>query len=290
MTRLLRRSEALVSTVELVLDMQQRESAKKSAEDGKKRAHRRSNDAVPMLSRAFALAAASDILDEVSFFQAVRKALAKSAYRVGKSSAERHLAVQQIVSRAIVSTEIVDILETAGLDTPNISIHSDEFLAEVQGMEKRNVAFEALRKLINGELRSRSRVNVAQTRAFSQRLEEAIARNHSNAITTAEVIHQLIGPAKDIRASHQRGQEEGFRQEEITLYDALAQNQSAVEVMGHDHLRVISHELRNRLKGNASGDWHHRDSAHARMRVLVKRIPLSYPPDRHDAAVQTVLQ
>ena len=290
------RLAALAGAIEWVLDMQQRESARESTEDGKKRAHRRFNDAVLALSRAFALAAASDeardIRDEVGFFQTVRAALAKSAPGTGQSSAERDLAVQQIVSRAVVSTEIVDILEAAGLDTPDISILSDEFLAEIQGMEKKNLALEALRKLINGELRSRSQVNVVQTRAFSQRLEEAIARYHGNAITTAEVLQELIGLAKDIRAAHQRGEEEGLSQEEIAFYDALAQNENAVEVMGNDHLRVIAQELLNSLKSNASVDWQHRESARARMRVLVKRIlrKHGYPPDLQEAAVQTVLQ
>ena len=287
---------ALAGAIEWVLDMQQHEAAKEFTEERTKRAHRRFNDAVLMLSKAFALAAASDearnIRDEVGFFQTVRAALAKSAPGARKSSAERDLAVQQIVSRAVVSTEIVDILEAAGLETPDISILSDEFLAEVQGMEKKNLALEALRKLINGEIRSRSRVNVVQTRAFSDRLEEAIARYHTNAITTAEVIQELITLAKDIRAAHQRGEAEGLSEEEISFYDALAQNDSVVEVMGNDQLRVIAHELLSSLKSNASVDWQHRESARARMRVLVKRIlrKHGYPPDLQDAAVQTVLQ
>ena len=287
---------ALASAIEWILALQQRESARESTKDGKKRAHRRFNDAVLTLSKAFALAAASDeardIRDEVGFFQTVRAALAKSVPGTGKSSAERDLAVQQIVSRAVVSTEIVDILEAAGVDTPDISILSDEFLAEIQGMEKKNLALDALHKLINGELRSRSRVNVVQTRAFSQRLEDAIARYHSNAITTAEVLGELIGLAKDIRAARQRGEEEGLSEDEIAFYDALAQNDSAVEVMGNVHLRVIAHELLNSLRSNASVDWQHRESARARMRVLVKRIlrKHGYPPDLQDSAVQTVLQ
>ena len=290
------RLAALAGAIEWVLDMQQRESARESTEEGKKRAHRRFNDAVLALSKAFALAAASDeareIRDEVGFFQTIRAALAKSAPGAGKSSAERDLAVQQIVSRAVVSTEIVDILEAAGLDTPDISILSDEFLAEIQGMEMKNLALEALRKLIDGELRSRSRVNVVETRAFSERLEEAIARYHRNAITTAEVLQELIGLAKDIRAAHRRGEEEGLSPEEVAFYDALAQNESAVEVMGNDHLRVIAHELLSSLKSSASVDWQHRESARARMRVLVKRIlrKHGYPPDLQDSAVRTVLQ
>ena len=290
------RLAALSGAIEWVLAMQQRKAAQESTEDGKKRAHRRFNDAVLALTKAFALAAASDaareIRDEVGFFQTVRGALAKSTASSGKSSAERDLAVRQIVSRAVISTEIVDILKAAGLETPNISILSDEFLAEVQGMEKKNLALEALRQLINGELSSRSRVNVVETKAFSERLEEAIARYHSNAITTAEVLHELIGLAKDIRAAHKRGEEEGLSQDEIAFYDALAQNESAIEVMGNDHLRVIAQELLNSLKSNASVDWQHRQSARARMRVLVKRIlrEHGYPPDLRAAAVQTVLE
>ena len=287
---------ALAGAIEWILDMQQREAARESTEEGKKRAHRRFKDAVLALSKAFALAAASDaardIRDEVGFFQTVRSALAKSTPGSGRSSAERDLAVQQIVSRAVVSTEIVDILKATGLETPDISILSDDFLAEVQGMEKKNLALEALRKLINGEIRSRSRVNVVQTRAFSDRLEEAIARYHTNAITTAEVLQELIELAKDIKAAHQRGEEEGLTQEEIAFYDALAQNESAVELMGNELLRVIALELLNSLKSNVSVDWQHRESARARMRVLVKRIlrKHGYPPDLQDAAVQTVLQ
>ena len=290
------RLATLAAAIEWVLDFQQRESARETTEDGKKHSRRRFNDAVLALSRAFALAAASDeareIRDEVGFFQTVRAALTKSAPGGGKPSAERDLAVQQIVSRAVVSTEIVDILEAAGLQTPDISILSDEFLAEIQGMEKKNLALEALRKLINGELRSRSRVNIVETRTFSQRLEEAIARYHSNAITTAEVLQELIGLAKDIGNAHRRGEEEGISEEEVAFYDALAQNESAVELMGNDHLRVIALELLNSLKGSASVDWQRRESARARMRVLVKRIlrKHGYPPDLQDSAVQTVLQ
>ena len=290
------RLAALAGAIEWVLDMQQREAARETTEEGKKRAHRRFNDAVLVLSKAFALAAASDeareIRDEVGFFQTVRAALAKSAPGAGKSFSERDLAVQQIVSRAVVSTEIVDILKAAGLETPDISILSDEFLAEVQGMEKKNLAMEALRKLLNGEIRSQSRVNVVQARAFSERLEEAIARYHTNAITTTEVIQELINLAKDIRAAHRRGEEEGLSREEVSFYDALAKNESAVEVMGNDQLRVIAHELLSNLKNNASVDWQHRESARARMRILVKRIlrKYGYPPDLQDAAVQTVLQ
>ena len=287
---------ALAGAIEWVLDMQQRDAEKETTKEGKKQAHRRFSDAVLALSKSFALASATDeareIRDEVGFFQTVRAALVKSAAGPGRGSAERDFAVQQIVSRAVASTEIVDILKAAGVETPDISILSDEFLAEVQQIERKNLAMEALRKLLNGEIRSRNRVNVVQTRAFSERLENAIARYHSNAITTAEVIQELISLAKEIRAARMRGEEEGLNEDEIAFYDALAENESAVQVMGDERLRVIAHELLTSLKSNATVDWAHRDSARAKMRVLVKRVlrKYGYPPDLQDAAVQTVLQ
>ena len=286
----------MAGAIEWVLDFQQKEAEKETTGDGKKRAHRRFNDAVLALSKAFALAAASDeardIRDAVGFFQMVRAALAKSAPGSRRSAADRDFAVQQIVSRAVISTDIVDILAAAGVETPDISILSDAFLAEVQGMEKKNLAMEALRKLINGEIRSRSQTNVVQMRAFSERLEQAVARYHTNAITTAQVIQELIGIAKDIRAARQRGEERGLSSEEVAFYDALADNESAVEVMGDDQLRVIAHELLTNLKNNAGVDWAQRESARARMRVMVKRIlrKYGYPPDLQDDAVKTVLQ
>jgi type I restriction enzyme, R subunit len=186
----------------------------------------------------------------------------------------------------------VDILKAAGIDTPDISILSDEFLAEVREMDKKNLALEALRKLINGEVRSQGKRNVTQAKAFSERLEAAIARYHTNAVTTVEVLEELIQLAKDIRAARQRGEESGLNDDEIAFYDALAENQSARDVMGEPALRVIAHELVTSIRENVTVDWAHRDAARARMRVLVKRIlrKYGYPPDLQDAAVQNVLQ
>ncbi len=280
-----------------VLDLQQADAAKEETDEGKKRAHRRYADAVVGLTKAFALAAASDearpIRDEVGFYQAIRAALAKSSAMSGKRSpAERDLAIQQIISRAVVSTEIIDIMRAAGFASPDISVLSDEFLAEVRTTEKKNLAIEALRKLINGEVHSRSRSNVTQSRAFTERLEAAMARYHANAITTAEVLEQLIALAKDIRAERQRGEDTGLSDEEIAFYDALAENQSARELMGDPHLRVIAHELVESVRNSLTVDWMHRENARARIRVLIKRIlrKYGYPPDLQDAAVQNVLQ
>jgi type I restriction enzyme, R subunit len=291
-----RRLSVMAQAIDWILTLQQSEAAKESTEDGKKRAHRRYADAVLALSKAFALAAASDeargIRDEVGFFQAIRAAMVKTTEAGGRSPAERELAIQQIVSRAVVSTEIVDIMKAAGIQTPDISILSDDFLAEVREIDKKNLALEALRKLINGEIRAQNKRNVVQSKAFSERLEAAIARYHANAITTVQVLEELIQLARDMKAAHERGQETGLSNEEIAFYDALAENQSAREVMGEPKLRVIAHELVMSIKGSVTVDWMHRDVARARMRVLVKRIlrKYGYPPDLQDAAVQTVLQ
>jgi type I restriction enzyme R subunit len=290
------RLSMMAGAIEWILDRQQQWAAQESSPEGKKAAHRRFLDAALALSKAFALASASDeareIREEVGFFQAIRAALIKSGTGSGVTRQERELAIQQIVSRAVVSTEIVDILAASGLQSPDISILSDEFLAEVQQMEKKNLALEALRKLLGDGIRSRSKANIVETRAFSERLEDAVARYHANAITTAEVLQELIQLARDIRAARQRGEEAGLTDEEIAFYDALAENESAVQVMGDDKLRVIAHELLTSLRENVSVDWAHRESARARMRVLVKRIlrKYGYPPDLQDAAVQTVLQ
>ena len=286
----------MAEAIEWILDMQQKDAAKEKTPEGKKKAHRRYQDVVLALSKAYALAGASDeaaqVREEVAFFQAINTALVKSRTGSGKSREERDFAIQQIVSRAVVSTEIVDILKAVGITSPDISILSDEFLEEVRQLRQKNLALESLRKLLNDGIRSRSRNNIVQTRAFSERLEDSIARYHSNALTAAEVIQELIELAVDIRKAREQGEESGLTEDEIAFYDALAENKSAVQVMGNDSLKVIAHELLISLRANVSVDWAHRESARARLRVLVKRIlrRYGYPPDLQDSAVQTVLQ
>jgi type I restriction enzyme R subunit len=286
----------LAEAIEWILGKQHEAAARETSEDGKRRENRRYQDTVLALSKAFALASSSDearaIRDAVGFFQTVRAALVKSADGTGRSGVDREFAIQQILDRAVISTEIVDILAAAGITTPDISILSDEFLAEVQQLEKKNLALEALRKLLNDEIRSRSKTNVVETKRFSERLEAAIARYHTNAISTVEVLQELIDIAKDVRSARRRGEDEGLSQDEIAFYDALAESQSAVELMGNESLKVIAHELLVSLKGSVTVDWSHRESARARMRILVKRIlrKYGYPPDLQDAAVQTVLR
>lgn len=285
----------LGGAIDWVLKWQEGQAAKQKDAEDKKRAHRRYLDMVLELSKAYALASASDeartIRDEVGFFQAIRAALAKTTATGKISEKDRSFAVQQLVDRAVASSEIIDILKVAGIQSPDISILSDEFLMEVEKMEKKNLALEALKKLLNGEIVSRSKTNLVESRAFSNRLEEAVSRYHAGAISAVEMIQELIALAKDMQSARVRGEEQGLSPEEIAFYDALAENESAVEAMGNEKLRLIAHELLEQLRGNVTVDWHQRESARARMRVLVKRIlkKYGYPPDLADEAVQTVL-
>ncbi len=286
---------ALAKALDWVLQWQEREAAQKTREDEKKKAHRAFNDLVLNLSKAFALAAASDyaatVRDEIGFFQAVRATLQKTTATGKISTQDRTFAIQQLIDLAVASSEIVDILQSVGMDAPDISILSDEFLEEVQNLKHKNLALEALKKLLNGEISARSKTNHVEARAFSTRLEDAVARYHANAISALEMIQELITIAKDLKASKARGEELGLSPEEKAFYDALAENKSAVEAMGNERLRLIAHELLEKLRSNASVDWHRKESARAHMRILVKRIlkKYGYPPDLSNDAVQLVL-
>lgn len=287
---------ALARAIDWVLKWQELEAGKATRDEARRQAHRAFQDLVLNLTKANALVSASDpaarVRDEIGFFQAVRAAIAKSTATGALSRADRTLAVQQLIDRAVASTEIVDILRAAGMESPDISILSDEFLAEIQRTERKNLALEVLRKLLNGEIQSRSETNIVESRAFSKRLEDAVARYHANAISAVEMINELIALAKDLQAASKRGEEQGLSNEEIAFYDALAQNESAVQVLGNATLGIIAHELLEQLRQNATVDWHKRESARARMRVLVKRIlkKYGYPPDLAEDAVKLVLE
>ncbi len=261
-------------------------------EDGKSRLML----AVSELSQAFALAVphaeALRIRDDVGFFQAVRAVLAKNEPGERKSSEDLDHAIRQIISKAMVSDEVVDIFAAAGLKKPDISILSDEFLAEVRGMPQRNLAVELLQKLLKGEIKVRSRRNVVQARAFSEMLEQALRRYQNRAIETAKVIEELIGLAKDMRQAAQRGEDLGLSDDEVAFYDALEANDSAVKVLGDDALRTIARELVATVRANVTIDWTVRDNVRAQLRVLVKRIlrKYGYPPDLQEKATQTVLE
>lgn len=261
-------------------------------EDGKNRLLR----AVTELSQAFALAVPHEeslrIRDDVGFFQAVRAVLAKGTPATGRTDEDLEHAIRQIVSRAIVSDEVVDVFAAAGLKKPDLSILSDEFLAEVRGMPQRNLAVELLQKLLKGEIKSRQKRNVVQARSFAELLEQSLRKYQNRAIETAKVIEELIQLAKDMRAAADRGEQLGLTDDEVSFYDALETNDSAVKVLGDDSLRAIARELVATVRANISIDWTVRENVRAQLRVLVKRIlrKHGYPPDKQEKATQTVLE
>ena len=261
-------------------------------EDGKNRFVK----AVGDLSKAFALAVPHDkaleIRDDVAFFQAVRTVLTKGSPGGRRSPEDLELAIRQIVSRAVASDGVIDIFEAAGLKKPDISILSDEFLAEIRGMPHKNLAVEMLRKLLEGEIRTRGRKNIVQGRAFSQLLEDAIRRYQNRAIETAQVIEELIALAKDMREADRRGENLGLTEDEIAFYDALEVNDSAVKVLGDETLRTIAQELVRTVRENVRIDWTARENVRAQMRVMVKRIlrRYGYPPDKQARATELVLE
>ncbi|RPI06097.1 MAG: HsdR family type I site-specific deoxyribonuclease, partial [Zetaproteobacteria bacterium] len=261
-------------------------------EDGKVRLLK----AVTELSQAFALSVPHEealrIRDDVGFFQAVRAVLAKSGTGERKTDEELDYAIRQIVSKAVVSDEIVDIFAAAGLKKPDISILSDEFLAEIQGMPQRNLAVELLRKLMAGEIRTRLRKNVVQAKSFAEMLEQAIRRYQNRAIETAQVIEELIALAKDMRSAGQRGADLGLTEDEVAFYDAMETNDSAVRVLGEPTLKTIARELVAAVRTNVTIDWTVRENVRANLRVIVKRIlrKYGYPPDKQEKATLTVLE
>ena len=261
-------------------------------EDGKDRCL----NAVRELSQAFALAVPHAetfrIRDDVGFFQAVRAALSKRAATEARTEEELDLAVRQIISRAVASKGVMDIFAAAGLDKPDISVLSDEFLAEVQGMPHRNLAVELLQKLLSGEVSTRRRKNVVQARSFAEMLERTLRRYQNRAIEAAQVIEELIQLAREMREANERGEQLGLSEDELAFYDALETNDSAVKVLGDETLRDIARQLVETVRNNVTIDWTLRENVRAKLRVLVKRILRrhGYPPDKQEKATRTVLQ
>ncbi|MFN3705611.1 MAG: type I restriction endonuclease subunit R, partial [Thermoflexales bacterium] len=252
--------------------------------------------AVQELCQAFALAVPHEealrIRDDVAFFQTVRASLAKRAPGEVRTEEELDHAIHQIVSRAVAPEGVVDIFAAAGLKKPDISILSEEFLAEVRNMPHKNLAVELLQKLLKGEISIRRRKNVVQARSFAEMLELTIRRYQNRAIEAAQVIEELIQLAKDIREASARGEVLGLSEEELAFYDALETNDSAVKVLGDETLKKIARELVATVRKNITIDWTAREDVRAKLRVLVKRVlrKYGYPPDKQEKATQTVLE
>jgi len=261
-------------------------------ENGKDRCIR----AVRELSQAFALAVPHEealrIRDDVAFFQAVQSVLAKRAPGEARPEEDLDHAVRQIISRAVAPEGVIDIFAAAGLQKPDISILSEEFLAEVHGMPQRNLAVELLQKLLRGELSMRRRKNVVQARSFAEMLEQTIRRYQNRAIEAAQVIEELIDLARQMREANARGEKMGLSEDELAFYDALETSDSAVKVLGDETLRGIARELVDTVRKNVTIDWTLRENVRAQLRVLVKRTlrKYGYPPDKQEKATQTVLE
>ena len=261
-------------------------------EDGKARCLK----VVRELSQAFALAVPHPetvrIRDDVSLFQHVRAALSKRTGPSPKSDEELDHAVRQIVSRAVASDGVVDIFAAAGLKKPDVSVLSEDFLREVRGMRRRNLAVELLEKLLKGELATRRHKNVVQARSFAEMLEQTIRRYQNRAVEAAQVIEELIGLAREMREANARGEALGLSEDELAFYDALGVNDSAVQVLGDEKLRDIARELVETVRDNVTIDWTRLENVRAKLRVLVKRVlrKHGYPPDKQESATRTVLE
>ena len=248
------------------------------------------------LSQAFALAVPHEdairIRDDVAFFQAVQSVLAKRSPAEARPEEDLDHAVRQIVSRAVVSKGVIDIFAAAGLEKPDISILSDEFLAEVRGMPQRNLAVELLQKLLRGELATRRKKNVVQARSFVEMLEQTLLRYQNRAVEAAQVIEELIQLARELREATARGEKLGLSEDELAFYDALETNDSAVQILGDETLRAIARELVETVRGNVTIDWTLRENVRANLRRLVKRTLRrhGYPPDKQEKATRTVLE
>jgi type I restriction enzyme R subunit len=255
---------------------------------------------VVLLSQAFALSMphpkAMEIRDDVAFFQAVKARLSKfEANGTGKSDAAIESAIKQMVDKSLSSDKVVDIFEAAGMEKPEISglgVLSDEFLLEVKDMKHKNLALELLKRLLNNEIKMRSRTNLVKSRKLLEMLESSIRRYQNNLLSTAEVIQELIELAKKIREADKEGERLGLNEDEVAFYNALEVNDSAVQVLGDQQLKEIAREIADKIRANATIDWTIRESARAKLMVVVRRTlnKYGYPPDKQQKAIDTVLK
>jgi type I restriction enzyme R subunit len=218
--------------------------------------------------------------------------LIKSTVEGERTAEDIDFAIRQIISRAVVTDRVIDIFAAAGLQKPEISILSEEFLAEVKSLPQKNLAIELLRKLLNDEIKTRSRKYLVQSRSFAEMLERTIRSYQNRTIASAEVIAELINLAREMREANQRGEKLNLTDDEVAFYDALEVNDSAVQVLGDETLKTIARELVEMVHKNVTIDWTVRETVRAKLRVMVKRIlrKYGYPPDKQEKATQTVLE
>ncbi len=251
---------------------------------------------VTELSKAFALSVphseADRIRDELAYFQAVRAILVKIERKPAKSKYEMNSAIKELVSKSIATEEIIDVFDIVGIKKPDISILSEEFLTEVRDLPQKNLAYEVLKKLLYDEIKTRSRRNLIEGKSFAEMLERAINEYKNRGIDTIEVIEELLELAKKISEADKRGEAMGLSEEEIAFYDALADNESAVELLGNETLRLMAIELVRIIRQNSGVDWTLRKNIQAKMKVSVKRLlkKYGYPPDEQKLATENILK
>jgi type I restriction enzyme R subunit len=263
-----------------------------SVQDGKTRFLRE----VSLLSQAYALAkpdpATFENAEEIAFFQAVKARLTKFEPGERGKGGDYDSVIRNIVDCAIASDQVVDIFSAAGLEKPELSILSEEFLKEIEDMKYKNVAIELLKKLLNDEIMLRSKKNLAKSKSLMEMLDSAVKRYQNNLLTTAEIIEELIRIAHEVNVADRRGGDMGLSEDELAFYDALETNDSAVKVLGDEQLRAIAREIAEKVKGNATIDWTIKESVRAKIMVIVRRIlnKYGYPPDKQPAAIELVMK
>ncbi len=270
--------------------------SKGRTEDERTQEKKRFIQHVTELSKAFALSVphfeTDRIRDELAYFQAVRVILVKIERRPAKSKYEMNSAIKELVSKSIATEEIIDVFDVVGIKKPDISILSEEFLTEVRDLPQKNLAYEVLKKLLYDEIKTRSRRNLIEGRSFAEMLERAINEYKNRGIDTVQVIEELLDLAKKISDADKRGEELGLSEEEIAFYDALADNESAVELLGNETLRLMAVELVKIIRQNSGVDWTLRKNIQAKMKVNVKRLlkKYGYPPDKQMLATENILK
>ncbi|MFK4308432.1 type I restriction enzyme R subunit [Bacillus sp. RC242] len=279
------RIKAIVNTMDYVIGL---------GEDEKKRFL----NTVTELAKAYALCAttpeAEELNDEIGFFKAVKASIVKT---IGdgskkKTASQMDAQINQLISKSVISENVVDIYKELGLENPDISILSDQFLADVRALPQKNLAVELLNRLLNGKVKNVQRSNLIQARKFSEMLQNSLNKYNKRTIETSKVIEELIELAKEMDAAYKRGEQTGMVKEEIAFYDALASHETAEQVLGDDTLKIIAHELTRSIKENMSIDWNLRESARAKMRITVKRLlkKYGYPPDLQEDAIEIVIE
>lgn len=279
------RIRAIVTTMDYVIGLGEEEK-------------KRFLDTVTELSKAYALCAttpeAEELNDEIGFFKAVKASIVKT---IGddskkKTATQMDAQINQLISQSVISEDVIDIYKELGLENPDISILSDQFLEDVRALPEKNLAVELLNRLLNGKVKNVQRSNLIKARKFSDMLSNALNKYNKRTIETSKVIEELIELAKEMDDAFKRGEQNGLSKEEIAFYDALASHETAEQVLGDDTLKIIAHELTKSIKDNMSIDWNLRDSARARMRIIVKRLlkKYGYPPEISKQAIDTVLE